>query len=50
MFSVGGSRGEEVFVNIASNFQWHGAETKRQGVEHSEQAKQTESFCDLCLR
>lgn len=50
MFSVSGSRDEEVFVNIANNFQWHGAETKRQGVEHSKQAKQTESFYNLCLR
>lgn len=26
MFSVSGS--EEMLVNVASNFQWHGAETK----------------------
>lgn len=50
MLSVSGSRDEEVLVNIASNFQWHGVETKRQGVGHFKQAKQAEPFYNLCLR
>lgn len=33
MFSLTGRREKEGFLNIVNNFQWHGAETKRQAIE-----------------
>lgn len=33
MFAISGRKDEEIFVNVANNFQWHGAETTRWATE-----------------